>query len=76
MTTAQNTKPLSLRTVEVMKPGEDCVATSLPILGVHAQNRLTYATTDSFCPDRPASAASPYGIVHKWTRHTTTRLPQ
>jgi hypothetical protein len=54
----------------------DSVATSLPIFGVRAKNRLTYATTDSFCPDHPASAASPYGIAHKWARHTTTRLPQ
>ncbi len=31
----------------------DSVATSVLIFGVHAKNRLAYATTDSFCPDRP-----------------------
>ncbi len=44
------------------------VATSLPLFGVHAKKRLTNATTNSFCPDHPASATSVY--QHRFTRRT------
>ena len=53
----------------------DSVATSLPIFDFPVKNRLANATTDSFCPDRPAYAASPYDIGLR-PRYTTTRLPQ
>jgi hypothetical protein len=31
--------------------------------GLPAQNELTNATTDSFCPSRPASAATPHNLA-------------